>query len=190
MSQHIIAKPLVYLINLSFSTGVFPDLLKIANIIPVLKKGDRQDYSNYRPISLISNLSKLIEKLAHKSLYNFLEKYSLLFEKQYGFRMKMSTNHALIEITNKIQEACDKGSFACGVFLDFKKAFDTVNHNILLHKLNHYGVRGTESNWFKSYLGTRHQHTTVNSFSFKNAYNGYGVLQCSVLGQLLFLIYI
>ena len=190
INQHIIAKPLVHLINLSFSTGVFPDLLKIANIKPVLKKGDRQDYNNYRPISLISDLSKLNEKLAHERLYNFLEKYSLLFEKQYGFRAKMSTNQALIDITNKIQETCDKGSFACGVFLDFKKAFDTVNHNILLHKLYHYGVRGTESNWFKSYLGTRHQHTTVNSFSFKNAYNGYGVLQCSVLGQLLFLIYI
>ena len=81
MSQHIIAKPLVYLINLSFSTGVFPDLLKIANTISVLKIRDRQDYNNYRPISLISNLSKLIEKLAHKRLYNFLEKYSLLFEK-------------------------------------------------------------------------------------------------------------
>ena len=81
MSQHIIAKPLVYLINLSFSTGVFPDLLKIANTISVLKIGDRQDYNNYRPISLISNLSKLIEKLAHKRLYNILEKYSLLFEK-------------------------------------------------------------------------------------------------------------
>ena len=81
MSQHIIAKPLVYLINLSFSTGVFPDLLKIANTISVLKIGDRQDYNNYRPISLISNLSNLIEKLAHKRLYNFLEKYSLLFEK-------------------------------------------------------------------------------------------------------------
>ena len=81
MSHHIIAKPLVYLINLSFSTGVFPDLLKIANTISVLKIGDRQDYNNYRPISLISNLSKLIEKLAHKRLYNFLEKYSLLFEK-------------------------------------------------------------------------------------------------------------
>ena len=78
----------------------------------------------------------------------------------------MSTNHALIDITNKIQ-ACGKGSFVCGVIVDFKKAFDTVNHNILLHKLNHSEVRGTESNWFKSYVGTRQQHATVNSFSSK-----------------------
>ena len=106
-SHPIIAIPLAYLINLSFSTGVFPDLLKIANSIPVFKGGDSQDYNNYRPIFLISNLSKLIEKLAHKKLYNFLEKHSLLFEKQYGFRAKMSTNHALIDITNKIQEACN-----------------------------------------------------------------------------------
>ena len=160
MSLPIIAKPLAYLINLSFSTGVFPDLLKIANIIPIFKGGDSQDYNNYRPISRISNLSKLIEKLAHKKLYNFLEKHSVLFEKQYGFRAKMSTNHALIDITNKIQEACNKGSFACGVFLDFKKAFDTVNHNIFLHKSHHHGVRGTESNWFKSY---RYRPTAHNS---------------------------
>ena len=109
-------------LSIAFSTVVFPGLLKIANIIHVLKKGDRQDYNNYRPISLISNLSKLIEKLA-KRIYNFLEKFSLLFEKQYDFRVKMSTNHTLIDTTNKIQEACNKGSFACGVFLDFKKNF-------------------------------------------------------------------
>ena len=104
--------------------------------------------------------------------------------------MKISTNEALIDIASKIQEAYDKGSFACGVFLDFKKTFDTVNHNILLHKLNHYGVRTTERNWFKSYLGTRHQHTTVNGSSSKNAYDGYRIPQGYVLGPLLFLIYI
>ena len=135
-------------------------------------------------------MSKLTEKLAHKRLYNFLEKHSLLFEKQYGFCAKMFTNHALIHKTNKIQEACNKGSFACGVFSDFKKAFDNVKHNILLHKVIRYGVREAESNWFKSYLGTRQQHTTVTSFSWKKAYNGYRVPQSSVLGLLLFLIYI
>ena len=109
-------------LSIAFSTVVFPGLLKIANIIHVLKKGDRQDYNNYHPISLISNLSKLIEKLA-KRIYNFLEKFSLLFEKQYDFHVKMSTNHTLIDTINKIQEACNKGSFACGVFLDFKKNF-------------------------------------------------------------------
>ena len=97
----------------------------------------------------------------------------------------MCTNHA-----NKIQEACNKGSFVCGVFVHFKKAFDAVNHNILLHKLCRYGVRGTKSNWFKSYLGTRQQHATANSFSSKNSYNGYEIQQGSVLGPLLFLIYI
>ena len=150
MSQQIIARPLAYLINLSFPTGVLPNLLKIANIITVLKKRESQDYNNYRPISLISKLNKLIKKLAQKRLYNFLEKHPLLFEKQYGFRVKMSINHALIDITNKIQEACDKGSFAYGVFLDFKKVFETVKNNILLHELNRYGVTGTETgNWFK-----------------------------------------
>ena len=84
----------------------------------------------------------------------------------------MSTNHALIDIKNKIQEACNKGSFVCGVFLDFKKAFDTVNHNILLHNLNQYEARETESNWFKSHLGTRQEHKTVKCFSLKNPCNG------------------
>ena len=99
MSQQIIAKPLVYLLNLSFSTALFPDLLEIANIIPVFKIGDSQDYNNYRLISLISNLSKLIKKIAHKRHCNFCEKHSLLFEMQYVFRTKMSTNHALTDIT-------------------------------------------------------------------------------------------
>ena len=148
ISCSVLSKPLVKLINFSFSEGTFPNLLKFANVIPVFKKGDNLDYNNCRPISLISNIWKLIEKIVHKRLYSFLEKNSLLFKQQYGFRNKLSTNHALIDITNRIQEACDNGQYACGIYVDFKKAFNTINHNILLDKLAHYGVRGIENNWF------------------------------------------
>ena len=138
LSYSVLSKPLVKLINFSFSECTFPELLKFANVIPVFKKEDNSDYINYRPISLISGIGKLIEKIIHKRLYNFLEKNSLLFEKQYRFRNKLSSNHALIDITNQIQKACDNGQFACGIYVDFKKVFDTVNHNILLDKLAHY----------------------------------------------------
>ena len=128
--------------------------------------------------------------MVHKRLYSFLEKNSLLFEQQYGFRNKLSTNHALTDITNIIQEACDNGQYACGIYADFKKTFGTVNHNILLDKLAHYGVRGIENNWFKTYLTNRKQHVTVSHQTSDNALIEFGVPQCSVLGLLLFLIYI
>ena len=162
LSCSVLSKSLVKLINFSFFDGIFPDLLKFVNVIPVFKKGDNLDYNDYRPISLISNIGKLIEKIVHKRLYSFLEKNSLLFEQQYGFRNKLSTNHALIDITNGIQEACDNGQYACGIYVDFKKAFDTVNHNILLDKLAHYGARGIENNWFKTNLTNRKRHVTVS----------------------------
>ena len=150
LSCSVMSKPPVKLINFSFSEGTFPELLKFANVIPVFKKGDNLDYNNYRPKSLISNIGKLIEKIVHKRLYSFLEKNYILFEQQYGFRNKLSTNHALIDITKRIQEACDNGQYACGIYVDFKKTFDTFNHNILLDKLAHYGNRGTENKWFKT----------------------------------------
>ena len=96
----------------------------------------------------------------------------------------------MIDITNRIQEACDNGQYACGIYVDFKKAFDTVNHNILLDKLAHYGVRGIENNWFKTYLTNRKQHVTVSGQKSDNALIEFGVPQGSVLGPLLFLIYI
>ena len=102
----------------------------------------------------------------------------------------MSTNHTLIDITNWIQEACDNGQYACGIYVDFKKAFDTVNHNILLDKLSHYGVREIENNWFKTYLTNRKQHVTVSGQTSDNALIEFGVPQGSFLGSLLFLIYI
>ena len=144
-----ISEPLSTLINLSFDTGDFPNCLKLAKVIPVYKKGDQQECNNYRPISLLSNISKLIEKLLYNRLYKFLNQNKCLFNYQFGFGNHHSTNHALISITEKIRKALDEGKFACGVFLDFQKAFDTVNHKILISKPKQYGIRGLHFIFFK-----------------------------------------
>ena len=128
-------------INVSFKTGVFPSLLKIVKVIPIHKGGSIQDMNNYRPISLLSIFDKIIEKLMHKRLYNFMEENDILYHKQFGFRKGNSTINALMQITEKIKESIDKGKYGCGIFIDLRKAFDTVNHNILLMKLEHYGIR-------------------------------------------------
>ena len=127
--------PLKEIINLSFATGIYPDPLKIAKVIPIFKnKGDELQVSNYRPISLLSNVNKIFEKLAYSRLYSFLNLYNCIYELQFGFRAKHSTNHALFSLTEMIREALDQGNFACGIFIDLQKAFDTVDHNILLKK--------------------------------------------------------
>ena len=160
-----LSKPLAELINQSLNQGKFPTILKIAKVIPIPKREDKSECDNYRPISLVSNISKHIEKTVHERLYSFLEKEQLLFEGQFGFRNNQSTTDALIDITERIRNACDKGLYACGAFLDFKKAFDTVNHDILFCKHAHYGIRGQANNWFHSYLTQRVQFTSVNRFN-------------------------
>ena len=117
--------------------------------------GDKLEVNNYRPISLISNITKIIEKLIHRRLNSFLEQNNIFGPSQFGFRDIHSTSHALIEFTDKIMKACDQGLFACGVYLDLKKSFDTVNHNILLSKLHHYRIRAEANDWFKSFLVNR-----------------------------------
>ena len=148
--ENTLSEPIALLANLSFRTGIFLTNLKTANVISLFKKDDHTLCSNYLPLSLLSNLRKIIERLTM-----FLNSNSIPFEKQFGFRHSHSTTHALIEIIEKTKLACDSGQYACGVFLDLQKAFDTVSHDILLRKLNNYGTRGIKNNWFRSYLQDR-----------------------------------
>ena len=171
-------------------TGVFPSLLKTAKVVPVFKKDSKLDYSNYRPISLLSNIEKILEKLMYKRLYTFLNNNNIIYNLQFGFRQQYSTSHALINITENIRKALDYGNIGCGVFIDLQKAFDTVDHQTLLAKLNHYGLRGVPNDWFKSYLSNRNHYVSINGYESGLAALNCGIPQGSVLGQLLFLLYL
>ena len=159
-------------------------------VIPLHKGGSTQDLNNFRPISLLSIFDRVIEKIIHKRLYHFLENHNILFENQFGFRKNNSTSYALMEFTEKIKESIDRGKFGCGIFIDLRKAFDTVNHDILLKKIEHYGVSGVLLEWFRSYLTDRKQYVFYKGKSSDLKSISCGVPQGSVLGPLLFLIYI
>ena len=189
-SRHIISAPLATLINNSVQRGIFPSKLKHAKIIPIFKDGDEAEPGNYRPISLLSVFNRLFEKTMYNRLKSFFSKHCLFYQPQYGFRNQRSTEHAILDIVNKIQSNMDKGIFSCGVFIDLQKAFDTVNHSILLHKLSHYGIRGLVNDWFSSYLSNRIQTTQVGPNVSRKESTLCGVPQGSVLGPLLFLVYV
>ena len=191
MIKHDIAKPLADITNISFETGIYFDKLKVSKVIPIFKnKESMLDCENYRPISLLSNVNKIIEKLMYNRLYDFLERFDCIYRKQFGFRQKHSTAHALISMTEEIRHSLDNNLNVCGIFLDFQKAFDTVDHSILLDKLEFYGIRGIPLNWFKSYLFNRQQFVSINGTDSKIMNLPHGVPQGSILGPLLFLIYI
>ena len=165
--------------------------MKVSQVTPVYKNGDVTDPGNYRLISTLSPFSKVLERLIYNQLYNFLEKHSILYQYQFGFRKGYSTEQAqILEITDTLRKALDKKLVTCGLFLDFSKVFDTVNHDILLTKLYHYGVRGTPLNWFKDYLVNRTQFVKIGDT--KSSYETIvcGVPPGSTLGPLLFLLYI
>jgi len=178
------------IINLSIEKSIFPDLLKMAKITPLHKKDSKLNHLNYRPISLLSALSKIFEKVLYVRMYNFITNNNLFYGRQYGFRHKHSTNHALISLTENIKSHLDKKNIVCGIFIDLEKAFDTVNHAILSDKLYQYGFRGDFNSLMKSYLFNRKQFVSINGFDSKIKTITCGVPQGSSLGPLLFLIYI
>ena len=137
-----ISKQLAGLFSLSFMTRVSPSVLKIAKVVPVFKKDLKLDYSNYPPISLLSSIEKILGKLMYNRFYTFLNNNKIIYNLQFGFRQQYSTSHALINITENIRKALDDGNIGCGVFVDLQKDFDTVDHQILLVNLNHYGICG------------------------------------------------
>eukprot|EP00111_Clytia_hemisphaerica_P012116 TCONS_00035592-protein len=158
---------LAHIFNFSIHEGVYPDCLKRATVKPLHKKDSKLDVGNYRPISLLSNINKIFEKLLHFRLSRFFEDNNIFSSKQFGFRKGHSTNHAVVALTELVRKALDSGQIAAGVFIDLKKAFDTVDHDILLSKLEHYGIRGPALNILKSYLSGREQCVEIRNTSSK-----------------------
>ena len=150
-----IIKPFVHIFNVSFQSGIFPDQMKRAKIKPLFKNGDKQNMQNYRPISVLSVFSKILEKLMYNRLLSFLKQHHILTETQHGFRENKSTETASQLFIESVQEALDDQRKVIGIFLDLSKAYDVINHETLLNKLDTYGVRGITNNWFRSYLTRR-----------------------------------
>ena len=183
-----ILQPLKYLINLSLQTGFVPP--QVGKIVPIFKDTDCHDFNFYRPICLLTSIWKLVERIVSFQLYGFLDKYDILYKHQYGFRAKHNTSQPLLHFTENIFLSLNENKFNISIFIDLKKAFETVNFDILLRKMQHYGVKNIELLWFKNYLTNRSQFCSVNSKESAKCQVKCGIPQGSVLGPLLFLIFV
>ena len=181
---------LALLINQSFDKGIFPQALKLAKVIPLYKKDDPLIFNNYRPISLLLSLSKVYEKVVHSQLLDYFINNKLLLQNQYGFRPKHSTETATLELVDRILKLLDEDKVPFCVFMDLSKAFDTLNHRILLQKLSFYGIKDSALSWFDSYLHHRSQYVQYHETKSTQTCISLGVPQGSILGPLLFLIYV
>ena len=190
-----ILEPLTVIFNRSIIEGVFPHGMKDADVTPLYKSKEHYLVTNYRPISLLVTISKLLEKVIYSRTYKFLDATGQLYDGQYGFRSGHSCQSAISELVGTITKNMEEKKLTVGVFIDLSKAFDTLSHNILLKKLNIYGIRGITAQWFESYLSNRKMRIKCKTNKFGTTYStyhemDYGTLQGSCLGPLLFLVFI
>ena len=190
ISSSILVPALEIIFNMSLQSGIYPNKLKIAKVMPIFKKGDSTQPCNYRPISILNTLNKIFEKILHARITKYINDFNILYKYQFGFREGHSTELDLIEIVDNIRYSLDSSNLTCGIYLDLTKAFDTVNHEILMGKLEHYGIRGKAFDLLKSYLDNREQFTKLDNFKSKVNSISCGVPQGSVLGPLLFILFI
>ena len=184
-------EPLKYLFNLSIEKDVFPDDLKIARVTPIYKGEGSSDVSNYRPISVLPCFSKILEHIMYNRLYKYLIENNILYSKQFGFQNGHSTDHAVVQLVDQIIESFENNKYTLGVFIDLSKAFDTVDHSILLKKLELYGITDRNHGWLKSYLSNRRQFFQINEKEKTSLETiSCSVPQGSILGPLLFLLYV
>ena len=176
--------------NQILNTGIIPDKFKIAKVIPIYKKDDPSLFTNYRPISLLPGISKIIEKIVFNQLSVYFKDSKLFTEHQYGFRKEHSTEHAVLELIDRITKTMDNDEIPINIYLDLSKAFDTLEHNIIIGKLRHYGVEGVSLSLFQNYLTNRKQYVEYNNAKSDTLNINTGVPQGSILGPLLFIIYI
>ena len=172
---------------MSLEKGIVPACMKTAKVVPIYKSKQKDQFTNYRPISLLPTISKNLEKIIHQRIYGFIE--NILYNSQYGFRPNHSTINALTEFTSEILNSTENKLTSIAVYLDLSKAFDTLDYNILLRKLHHYGIRGIALDWFRSYLTDRKMYVDYKGITSKEHNINYGVPQGSVLGPLLFILY-
>ena len=187
---YVLFEPLTYIFNKSIQMGIYPDFFKLAKVLPIYKSKTKSDPSNYRPISLLNCFNKIFEKLINKQLVTFIKKNEILYKYQYAFREGYSQALALLEMTDNIKKEIDLGKYVATLFIDLKKAFDTVNHTILLEKLHYYGFRGHCNDFIRSYLSNRKQFVHCNGTNSEIMNIDCGVPQGSVLGPTLFLLYV
>ena len=189
-TSDIFFTPLKYIFNLSLQQGILPENLKIAEVSSIYKKDEELLLTNYRPISVLPCFSKLLERIMYNCLFKYLSENSILYEKQFGFQLSFSTEHAILLLVNQLYQSFDEKKFTLGIFIDLSKAFDTVDHKILTKKLELYGIKGSKLGWFESYLSNRKQFITYGDKQTNIETITCGVPQGSILGPLLFLIFI